>query len=410
MMMPSRANLRLTLRRAKRMLEFLGYGLLDRRVLQAAGTMPPVQGRTVIVHLELLGDFFLWLPFGRALAGALLRQGHEVILVCPPEFAPLVVREIPGCQVAAVDRKRFVRNWTYRVSSLRKLRCLAPSQTFAMSYPRDGIITDAVVRALAAPAATGWAAEFSDRPGWDRAAGRRAFTHLLAPLPHAHQHRRHAEFLGACGVQPPQPPKVTERNQPAEQTRAGRYFLIAPGASRMFRSWPPGRFAALARRILQRHPSWRCIVVGTAAERDLAQSVAAEIGPAAVNRAGETQPKTLLDLIAGASLVLGNDSAAGHIAAYCGTSSVVAVGGGHFGRCYPYDSAASPGVAMPVTVHEHMACFGCDWICRYRTATNEPYPCLQAISVEAMWSAVEPLLAPDRQPTTSTDQESETQR
>ncbi len=393
-MMPSTVKLRLVMRRAKRMLEFLAFGLLDRGVLRVAGTTVPVAGRTAIVQLELLGDFFLWLPFGQALAGALASRGDEVILVCPSECVALAAREIPGCQVAGVDRGRFTRDWGYRASMLRRLRCLAPSETLAMSYPRDGIIMDAVVRALAAPSAVGWAAEFSDRPWMDCVAGRRAYSRLLPPLPRTHQHRRHAGFLAACGVQPPSRPVAGRRRDAADGADTGPYLLVMPGASRAFRSWPAERFAALARRILQRQPGWKCIVSGTAAERDLARSIAGAIGPVAENRAGETLPEALLDLIAGASLVLGNDSAAGHMAAYCGTPSVVAVGGGHFGRCYPYDSAASPVAVMPVTVHESMDCFGCDWLCRYRTAPDVPYPCVQAISVDAMWLAVEPLLAP----------------
>ena len=76
-MMPSTVKRRLVMRLAKRMLEFLAFGLLDRGVLRVAGTAVPVAGRTAIVQLELLGDFFLWLPFGQVLAGALASRGDE---------------------------------------------------------------------------------------------------------------------------------------------------------------------------------------------------------------------------------------------------------------------------------------------------------------------------------------------
>ncbi len=330
-MMPSTVKLRLVMRLAKRMLEFLAFGLLDRGVLRVAGTAVPVAGRTAIVQLELLGDFFSGCPSARC-SPVLWPAGEmRVILVCPSE-------------------------------------CVA----------------------LAALSAVGWAAEFSDRPWMDRVAGG-------VPI---------AGFCGHCRA------RISIAALPGFWQSAGysllRVLWRAGGgmprtarirapicrSCRAFRSWPAERFAALARRILQRQPGWKCIVAGTAAERDLARSIAGAIGPVSGNRAGETLSGALLDLIAGASLVLGNDSAAGHMAAYCGTLSVVAVGGGHFGRCYPYDSAASPITAMPVTVHESMDCFGCDWLCRYRTAPDVPYPCAQAISVDAMWRAVEPLLVP----------------
>ncbi len=392
-----RATMRLGWRRTKRMLEFLVYGVLDRLVLWTAGTVTPVPGRAAVVHVELLGDLFLWLPFGKVLADALREQGQEVTLICSQACASLVAQELPGCRVVAIDRQRFIREWRYRAIMLRELRRIAPSQTFAMTYPRDGIVLDAMVLALAGPATTGWAAEFGERPGLDRVAGRRAYTCLLPPLPHVHQQRRYAEFLRACGVAPPRSSAATPSRLPADRTAADSYILVAPGASRAFRKWPGERFAALARRVLQNRSRWRCIVVGTDAEYGLAQSVVAAIGSAAVNMAGKTNPQTLLELVAGARLVVGNDSAIGHMAAYCGTNSVVAVGGGHFGRCYPYDGAVSPCIAMPVTVYQPMDCFGCNWICRYRTVKGDPYPCMQLISVDAMWAAMEPLLAVDRE-------------
>ncbi|MHB8347817.1 MAG: glycosyltransferase family 9 protein [Acidiferrobacterales bacterium] len=389
--MTPRQELRLAVRRLQRLLEFLTYGIFDHWVLRSA-PLPVADGaRVAIVHLELIGDFFLWLPYGHALANALRDQDREVILVCSAVYADLAVREFSGCQVVAIDRGRFVRGWRYRASMLRRLRRIAPRETLQPSYPRDGIIMDAVVRALSAPA-LGWAAEFTDRPWVDRAVSRRLYARLLSPLPDVHQHRRHGLYLREAAAQAVLGGGAAVSNSTAGKAEEGDYLLVSPGASRSFRSWPAERFSALARRILQHKPGWRCIVVGTAAEHELAAGVVADIGLAAVNRAGETNLEEYLRLIAGARLVLGNDSAAGHIAAFFGTPSVVALGGGNFGRCYPYDPAEAPVAVRPVAVYQRMDCFGCNWICCYRTPVREAYPCLQAITVDAMWDAVQRVL------------------
>ncbi len=389
--MTPRQWLRLSVRRFQRLLEFLTYGIFDHWVLRNAPLPVADVARVAVVHLELIGDFFLWLPYGQALANTLRDQNREVVLVCSAACADLAEREFSGCRVVAIDRGRFVRDWRYRASMLRHLRRIAPRETLQPSYPRDGIIMDAVVRALSAPA-LGWAAEFTDRPRVDRAVNRRLYARLLSPLPDVHQHRRHGLYLRDVAGQAVIGGGAVASNSAAGKAKEGAYLLISPGASRSFRSWPAERFSALARRILQHKPGWRCIVVGTAAERELAAGIAADIGSAAVNRAGETNLEEFLRLIAGACLVLGNDSAAGHIAAFFGTPSVVALGGGNFGRCYPYDPAEAPVAERPVAVYQRMDCFGCNWICCYRTQVCQAYPCLQAITVDAMWDAVQRVL------------------
>ncbi len=389
--MTPRQGLRIAVRRLQRLLEFLAYGVFDRWVLCNAPSPVAYRARVAVVHLELIGDFFLWLPYGHALANALCDQDFEVFLVCSAVCEDLAVREFSRCQVVAIDRGRFVRDWLYRALMLRRLRRIAPRETLQPSYPRDGIIMDAVVRALSAPA-LGWAAEFTDRPWVDRAASRRLYARLLSPLPDVHQHRRHGLYLREAAAQAELGDGAAVSSGAAGTAGDGDYLLISPGASRSFRSWPAERFAALARRILQHKPGWRCFVVGTTAEYELAAGIVADIGPAAVNRAGETSLEEYIRLIAGARLVLGNDSAAGHIAAYFGTPSVVALGGGNFGRCYPYDPVGAPVAVRPVAVYQHMDCFGCNWVCCYRTPVRQAHPCLQAISVDAMWGAVQRVL------------------
>jgi len=52
--------------------------------------------------------------------------------------------------------------------------------------------------------------------------------------------------------------------------------------------------------------------------------------------AGKTTIAQLVELIRNASLLIGNDSAAIHMAAATQTPSVCILGGGHYGRFLPY--------------------------------------------------------------------------
>ena len=372
-------------------MEFLAYRGFDALVL--AGCKPtPEDERAAIVNLELLGDYVLWLPYGRALVRYQLDQGRQVILVLNAVVAPLAERHFPECLVVAVDRRRFVRDWRGRRHALHMLRTLRAGVTYNVSYPRDTIIEDAVMSALGT-AAWGFDAVFPDRPWIDRFISRHLYFRLLPAIDGVHQTQRHRAYLNAAGVSSALLSPIADFSNGLDAPYDGPYIVIAPGSSQGKRRWPMHQFVAVARHILAHHLGWRCLVVGTAAEREIGEQIAASLGEQADNRAGCTDVLGLVGCIAHARLVLGNDSAAVHIAAACGVPGVAVVGGGHYERCFPYDPREALVRRLPVTVARPMDCFGCDWICRYRVAADRPYPCIEAVTGEAVWAGVEAALA-----------------
>lgn len=382
--------IRLLVRKAKRLVEFIAYGLFDRLVL--LGCARERDGDAIaILHLELLGDYVLWLPYGRAMARHFEPCQHRVVLVLNAAVLPLAKRHFSDCELIGIDRAAFVRNLAYRTQALRRLLRVGAGITYHGSYPRDGIVEDAAVRALGAPA-WGFDAVFADRPGLDAWRSRRLYMRLLPPMPNEHQTRRHHAFLHALGI-------AEDAIQPIADFAAGLvaqesppYLVIAPGASRSDRCWPVQSFAAAVHRILSAYPGWRCVVVGTPSERRHGEIFAGMFGSQVVNLAGETDLIELVTTIAHARLVIGNDSAVCHIAAACGVPSVAIVGGGHYGRCFPYDATEDRSQHSPVTVSERMDCFGCDWICRYPVEKGAPYPCIAAIRPERVCAEVDKLL------------------
>ena len=378
-------------RKAIRLLEFLAYSIFD--ALALAGCKSRSNGiGAAIVHLELLGDYVLWLPYGRALVRHLHSQGREVMLVLTAAVAPLAERDFPECLVVAFDRRRFVQDWRERRQVLRTLRAKSASMIYHVSYPRDAIVMDAAVSALGS-AAWGFDAVFSDRPWIDRFISRHLYFRLLPAIDGVHQTQRHRAYVHAAGVSSALLSPIADFSNGLDAPCDGPYVVIAPGASQGKRRWPMHQFVAVARHILDHHQGWRCLVVGTAAEREIGEQIAASLGEQADNRAGCTDVLGLVGCIAHARLVLGNDSAAVHIAAACGVPGVAVVGGGHYERCFPYDPREALVRRLPVTVARPMDCFGCDWICRYRVAADRAFPCIEAVTVEAVWAGVEAALA-----------------
>lgn len=383
--------LRLLGRKVKRFIEFVAFGLFDTLTLfryqRQSGT-----NTVAVVHLELLGDYVLWLPYGWAMAQHFLQHGKRVTLVLNAGMLPLAKRHFPGGELIGIDRAAFLRCASYRAKVLRRLRQLGIEATYHDTYPRDALIEDACVRALGAPA-WGFDAVFADRPALDRWWHRCLYTRLLPPMPNVHQSVRHRAFLEALDIAAEAIQPITGFAAGLDAPLDGPYFVVAPGASRGSRAWPVAGFAEVASRVLSVRADWRCVVVGTGAERHLGEVIARTCGGRVVNLAGETDLLGLVGAVAHARLVIGNDSAVGHIAAACGVPAVVVVGGGHYGRCFPYDPAEARVGCLPTVVSVAMECFGCDWICRYQAEGRTPYPCITSVAPQSVWAAVERILS-----------------
>ncbi len=381
------AGWQLAVRKFKRTLEWLAYSLFDRIALFGLGANPQAD-RVAVVHLQLLGDAMIWLPYGQTLVRHLQAEGKRVVCVLDAQLEAMLGPALPACDWIGIPRRRFLRDPAFRWRTLRQLRRFGVAQTYLMSYPRDAWVQDAVVRALAGES-LGNEQTFADRPAVDRFFAAQLYAHLTPALSAGmHQNHRHRALLQAAGTRDaPAAAILPSLPRPLPE----RYCVIAPGASRAFRQWPIERFAELAKRLAHERPEWRILVVGAGSERALGEQIQVLCGEQVkvMNLAGETDLPGLLAWIAHAELVLGNDSAAGHIAAAAGTPSVVVVGGGHWGRCYPYDPAEAPVRVLPYTVGEHMPCFGCDWLCVHTSRTDVPYPCVSGVQVETMWQAVQ---------------------
>jgi hypothetical protein len=389
-MMARKSNIpQLFWRKIKRFFEWIIYGLFDRTVLAGQKYLPN-ESIVAVVQLKLLGDFILWLPYGKALVRHCELLQKNVVIIANASILPLAERLFPYCKVIGINRTEFTRDHAARTASLRELRHLGVGITYLDTHPRDAIIEDATVRALGAPT---WSFDstFSDRSWIDRWLSRRLYTRLLPAMGNVHQSFRHRSFLLASGVPETEltlnPDLVSGLDRPLRSS----YFVIAPGASRSEKCWPVNHFITVAQRTLIEHPDWICIILGTQNERALGDEIVQALSDKGHNCAGETELLDFVRWIAHAKLVIGNDSAACHIAAACGVASFPIVGGGHPGWFFPYPPNSSV-QKLPVTIVEPMDCFGCNWMCRYQVDKGEPFPCIAAIRPEQVLKQIEKIV------------------
>lgn len=389
-----RQRYRALVSKAKRLVEFCAFWLFDNTVLVGARKQPESKVHSVaVVFTELMGDYFIWLPYGLALVKHLQSRGWHVVLVCNMQWQELARHHHTDVMLVPIDRKRFTRTLKYRARMLRELRALSVHQVLNPCHPRDCLFEDAIVRGLGGPA-TGFDAVFKDRPWIDRAVSRLLYDYLLPPLPAVHQAVQHTAFLDAMGVGGPVAAPLSHNTKAAIRAPLHNYFMVSPGASQTMKTWPVERFIEIARKVLQARSGWHCLLIGAPAEQAWIDRMQEALGPRASSVAGRLTLLQLVERIRGAHLVIGNDSAAAHIAAACGVPSLVVCHGAEFGRYQPYDPAHNAVAAIPVTVVHPMDCFGCNWNCRYQVPHGKPAPCVDRITTESVWTQLSAMLPP----------------
>ena len=152
------------------------------------------------------------------------------------------------------------------------------------------------------------------------------------PYPdHEHEVRRHLRLMEFLGV-----PLQGERMDfplgedddlalraiaGARDLPPGEYVCLHPGARDPSRRWPPQRFAVVADALAAR--GLRVVLTGSADEAKLTQAVAGVMANPALDLAGRTGLGALAALIAGARLLVCNDTGVSHLAAALRVPSVV---------------------------------------------------------------------------------------
>lgn len=165
-----------------------------------------------------------------------------------------------------------------------------------------------------------------------------------------------------------------------------RMILINPNASELLphRRWMPERYAELIRRILAQHPDMLAAITGAPGERAEAEAMAAQCGERCLSLAGHTKLSELPALYSLAAMMVTNDSGPSHFAAAAGLPTLVLFG------------PETPKLYQPLgpsrAIYAGLACSPCVSAANHRKTACTNNVCMQVISVEQVFAAVNEML------------------
>lgn len=132
------------------------------------------------------------------------------------------------------------------------------------------------------------------------------------------------------------------------------YIVVNPNASdlRIERRWGKENYIDLIRFILEEHPEFDVLLIGSKSERTYTETIAAKFdNKRLINTAGNTSIDGLIETIAGARLMISNDTGPMHIA-FCTNTPVVCL----FGPCSPNQYGVSKNAHI---IYKNVYCSPC---------------------------------------------------
>ncbi|NQU40030.1 MAG: lipopolysaccharide heptosyltransferase II [Lentisphaerae bacterium] len=149
----------------------------------------------------------------------------------------------------------------------------------------------------------------------------------------SHQAREYLSLLGLDRSAPLEPPAIVPPQMARDEAarllpvaEGAPWVAVMPGAARGgSKRWPGDRFTDVARQLVALH-GVRVALLGTASEREACNPIAAALGAAASNLAGQTSLAVLTAVLKRCRLALTNDSGGMHLASAVGTPVVAIFG------------------------------------------------------------------------------------
>jgi ADP-heptose:LPS heptosyltransferase len=183
----------------------------------------------------------------------------------------------------------------------------------------------------------------------------------------------------------------------------GPVFVLNPNASDLLplRKWETARFGELATRILAAYPRGLVVLTGAPSEQAAAEALCRSLGsPRATSVAGQTTLRELLTLYTLANVLVTNDSGPGHFASLTPVHAIVLFGPETprlFGPlAHPTAQSprgGDPGAPSTTVMWKELACSPCVSVFNHRLSPCRNNVCMQSITVDEVFDAVEKALA-----------------
>jgi ADP-heptose:LPS heptosyltransferase len=322
----------------KKLVEFAVLSAVDFFAKRRCAVVAPET--LLIIRPDALGDYILFRNFLKE-----IRQSSRFARFRITLLGNAVWRDLAETLDAEyidrfiwLDRKRLHADVRYRFDLLREITATGYDTVVYPVHSRELFLGDFLVRAVTAANKIASCGDLNNYAGWEKRLADRWYSRLLPTSSGIlFEFLRNREIVeGLTGGQTRQlAPVLSAPAAAARLSLPARYAVIVPGAGFPARRWPAVRFGAVAA-YLRATYGITSFVTGAAGDAGLAAEVTAAASGSCADLTGRLSLTELAAVIAGAALVIANDTGPVHLAAAVGAPFVCVSDGHHLGRFHPY--------------------------------------------------------------------------
>ena len=285
--------------------------------------------------------------------------------------------------IVAFNRKRALEDKPYREEIVSRLLTVRPDMSLNSVYSREQL-NDFFALKCCANQRVAMEGNLSNIPAEIKCKFDPFYTRLLPSNgEHKPELERHRDFLKGLGIdvqhlQPvvwisPEDENFAERFFRENRLNPDKTIALFAGVQdkcRLYDKYGTGISQ------LCKDRGFKIVTLGAEHDYAINQKNLDTIDVESINLSGKTSLLESAAILKRCHLAVGAETGLAHICCAVGTPNVILLGGGYFGRFMPYTPLTSI-VCLP------LACYGCNWGCRY-----ENYYCVRDVVPEIITEAV----------------------
>ncbi|MGB0452416.1 MAG: glycosyltransferase family 9 protein [Bacteriovoracaceae bacterium] len=337
--------------------------------------------RVLLVKTDLIGDFFLWLPYAKELCHFYHKQGYEITILAHPSWSALIKENLICHEILEADEKSFFSNRTKRIQTFTALSL--GFETVVNCHYSNSFMSHYLSVFPSSKNRVGLKGDHTNiHPKLNRLFNR--FYHKL--------YEDHETFDSEQLKQQSLCESIIsdfslEPNSNDTQKENSNSIVFFIGGSNPKRRYPIEKINEIAKSLYEK-TNKEILFCGGPDELPLKDKISKEFPNK--NLVGDTTLHELIEIIKNAELLISNETGAVHIANFYQTPCVTLLGGGHYKRFLPFHDEQSLKLSRAV-IHE-MPCFQCNWQCSVEHPLESPYPCIEKIDMNEVLKNAEELL------------------
>jgi glycosyltransferase involved in cell wall biosynthesis/ADP-heptose:LPS heptosyltransferase len=355
-----------------------------KRKLPSAASVSHTEKKLLVIRLDDIGDYLLFRNFLGAYKASEKWKGYSVHLLANQAWKELfeAFDRDQVDEVQFVDKKKYLAEEDYRLGIWEGLNEKGFDAVICPSCTRPLLLDDLCALATGAASRIGSQNTFRHH-SWNSLSDS-LYTSLYQPEdPFIHEFLFNRFFANwSCDLNY----QIDYPDLPFQEKRLvdGEYILCFIGAATNSRRWPAPNWIDFIHLVKQRHPEWKLVISGGAAEESMGAEICQATG--ALQFAGRVSMLETVNLLSNSLAVVSNNTMAAHLSASLHKPTVIVTNGDNYLRFTEYERAGLNGVRTiyPEVFNKWRKRHG-DWSLHYTAVTAD----ISGIQPKTVFSVLE---------------------